>query len=455
MYYARIILATTAGVRYIINVKPAKDHFSLSLLVLWSLLLVPLAAEEGGTADKAFGLIIYAQGKEVSIFRKGEYISYDLDNVDVTGLPLLAGDMIQTDNGTFVEIQLHPTKSVLKIAENTTFTVTNLETSGGGGFDLAYGRVRAKVDKLTGRDPFSIRGRGAVAGVRGTDFGFDFIAEKEPVGLAASTKVYCFEGSVAVTRAEPASAAKAEPPAAEAKPGEKPESKTEAETKAEPPPKPVTAEAVVIKANEMVTIKTTPPAPPETPAGGKSAEEKAGAAEAPVFEKAVISENVVAFWEKNDFQAKPVEPTKVEEIFPAIQELLKSESLGPEKLKKAQPKAETKVKDELARPAEKDAGKTVTLPEVRKTEPAKPVTVENEWERQMKDLRKSRLRVGGGALVGLGFLTAAFGGLTGYSDTVFGSDEPWIDRSTSMKIMTAGGIFAVTGAVFILSTVFD
>jgi len=454
MYYARTILATTAGVRYIINVKPVKEHFLL-LLVLSGLLLAPLAAEERGTGDKAFGLIIYAQGKEVSIFRKGEYVSYDLDNVDVTGLPLLAGDMIQTDNGTFVEIQLHPTKSVLKIAENTTFTVTNLETSGGGGFDLAYGRIRAKVDKLTGRDPFSIRGRGAVAGVRGTDFGFDFIAEKEAAGLAASTKVYCFEGSVAVARAEPVPAAKAESPAPETKPGEKPEKTAGPEAKAEPPPKPVEEEAVVIKANEMVTIKTAPPAPPEAAEGGKAAEAKTETVEAPVFEKAVISKNVVSFWAKNDFQAKPVEPSKVEEVFPAIQELLKSESLGPEKLKKAQPKAETTVKDELAKPAEKEADKTVAVPEVRKSEPAKPVTVENEWERQMKELRKSRLRVGGGALVGLGFLTAAFGGLTGYSDTVFGSDEPWIDRSTSMKIMTAGGVFAVTGAVFVLSTLFD
>ena len=426
--------------------------------------LFPLTAQSTGTGEKAFGIIIYADGKELSIFRKGEYISYDLANVDVVGLPLLPGDMIQTDKGTFLEIQLHPTKSVLKIAENTTFSVQNLETSGGGGFELTYGRVRAKVDKLTGRDPFSIRGRGAVAGVRGTDFGFDYIADKEATGLTAATKVYCFEGSVAVTKVAP-TATKVAPPAAsqaaETKPERTPETAEKennakpAEVAAEKPEKTTTpaqaakiedlkTETVVLTANEMVTLK----APPQEPSPAVPTEEpgKTPPTEAPAFEKAVISENVAAFWEKNTFQAKPVEPAKVEELFPALPELLKSESLGPEKLKKAQPKAETPTKDELAKTQGGEPGKDVASLPGRET-PVAPVTVENEWEKRQKELKRTRLRIGGAGLFGLGILTAAAGLIVGYGDAAFLRSESGVNRPVGTGFFVVGSLFAVGGAL--------
>jgi urease accessory protein UreE len=86
-----------------------------------------LSAQE---EDSIFGVILYAEGVELSIFRQGELIRYDLFQDDVLGLPLLQGDMVQTEDNSFVEIQLLPSESVVKVAENTTFEITSIGEAG-------------------------------------------------------------------------------------------------------------------------------------------------------------------------------------------------------------------------------------------------------------------------------------------------------------------------------------
>lgn len=154
--------------------------------------------------DDADAVVIYGEGYSFSLSRDGTDAYYDVVYDNVVGMGLYAGDYISTDEDTFIEIQLTSSANVLKISENTSFQITSVSGRGGGTFDLTYGRVRGKVAKLFGDDKFQIRGQSVVAGVRGTDFGYDIIVGRFGEGEEAEsvTQVYCFDGKVEVAKTE-------------------------------------------------------------------------------------------------------------------------------------------------------------------------------------------------------------------------------------------------------------
>ncbi|MDC7240170.1 MAG: FecR domain-containing protein, partial [Spirochaetales bacterium] len=99
---------------------------------------------------------------------------------------------------TGVEILLNDTGTVIKVAENTTITITSIQDAGGV-FEVSYGRVRARVERLTQETPFWLGSGDTVAGVRGTDFGYDLFYDAE-APEKKNIRVYCFEGAVEVVR---------------------------------------------------------------------------------------------------------------------------------------------------------------------------------------------------------------------------------------------------------------
>jgi hypothetical protein len=161
------------------------------------------SAPAGGAAAEAYGEIVYAEGREFAVVHEGASRTYRPATDDVIGLRLSVGDLVQTAGYSFVEIQLIPQGSVLKLAENSSFYIQGLGAGGDSiSLGLVYGRVRAKVASLTGAARFAIRSGATVAGVRGTDFGIDaVIAQPSKAGGNVSqpaVQVYCFEGSVSV-----------------------------------------------------------------------------------------------------------------------------------------------------------------------------------------------------------------------------------------------------------------
>lgn len=146
-------------------------------------------------------VIVYAEGEGFSLVRGGETNFFEIEYDNVLGMLLYAGDIILTEEDTFLEMQVTSNASLIKIAENTTFEFQSIGIYGGGSLKVAYGRIRAKINKLTNNDEFEIAGTDTVAGVRGTDFGYDLtfgqdITESE--SNEAITTVYCFDGSVKV-----------------------------------------------------------------------------------------------------------------------------------------------------------------------------------------------------------------------------------------------------------------
>jgi hypothetical protein len=213
-------------------------------------------------------VVIYAEGGSLTVIGAGG-TSTELDALGAVGRELEVGDTLATEHGTFVELQLLPSDNLVKVAENTNFTIERREGARGGLFNLVYGRVRAKVRLLTNQDDFIIRSDSASAGVRGTDFGVSVVlpgrAETDVPGQAeleaqpAVTQVFCFEGEVQVT----------------------PEPVVVTVTQ-------VRLEPVTVRANEIVSVSRV------------TAQE---------LKTEVLPPEVRAYWEQNDFKAEPAAAT--------------------------------------------------------------------------------------------------------------------------------------------------
>ncbi len=244
------------------------------LSVFKSLIFIPLILLSSGLFAQTTAEIVYAEGEGFSLVRNGETVYYDLYEEPAEGMMLQGGDLVLTEAGTWLEIQVGGSATVIKVAENTTFTLKSLQEEGGI-FKVSYGRVRARVEKLSGETPFWIEGSDTVAGVRGTDFGYDlFYDENSPEKKNVS--VYCFDGKVEVVRQlEPGD--DSAPPVPNFEKGKEKTS------------------TVILSRNEMVSVYS---------------EDKT----APLNKKRIESE-VRDFWEVNDFIFAPPEPETVENSF--------------------------------------------------------------------------------------------------------------------------------------------
>ncbi|MFO7850692.1 MAG: FecR domain-containing protein, partial [Spirochaetia bacterium] len=173
-------------------------------VVICVLLCAPVfwAVSQEESREEIRGEVIYAAGSGFELVRDGDTREYDLSAETVEGMDLFSGDYINTYGNTFLEIQTLPSQNLLKVSENTSFKVQELTEQGGGSFELTYGRVRAKVEKMAGLEKFSIKGPSMVAGVRGTDFGYDIVYGGDEEKERTVALVYCFEGEVDVATEE-------------------------------------------------------------------------------------------------------------------------------------------------------------------------------------------------------------------------------------------------------------
>lgn len=158
-------------------------------------LLVVLPALHA-VAQASLGVIVYAEGGEITILRDEEEVALDAGLGEALGEPVYADDQVTTGENTFAEIQLLTSRNVVKIAENTTFTVATVE-DGRSSLSVTYGRLRARVERLAGTGRFEFRGITASAGVRGTDFAYDQVLDPSTGELY--NRVSCFDGGVIVS----------------------------------------------------------------------------------------------------------------------------------------------------------------------------------------------------------------------------------------------------------------
>lgn len=126
-----------------------------------------------------------------------------LDYFDL-GEELPPGFSISTGGG-FAEIRLHPNGTILKLAEDTDFAITNLQGYRGSPsneFSLLAGKMRTIAAKTSGINYYNVRTPSAVMGVRGTDFINEVGAEAANLFVReGSVEVIPFSGSAVLATA--------------------------------------------------------------------------------------------------------------------------------------------------------------------------------------------------------------------------------------------------------------
>ena len=439
--------------------------------VLWVVVVLVLGLSsvyaQDNTGNDPFGVIIYAEGTEVGIFRGDELATYDVVFDPVVGMEVMEGDLIQTDDGTFLEIQLFPSRDVVSVAENTTFQVERIGTSGGS-FTLNYGRLRARVQRVTGTTPFEIRGSEAVAGVRGTDFGYDFVATRDEVG-APVTQVYVFEGSVLVAEAgadlneveieeesettDPEAPELSDTSESTETPGstETPATSDEQDGETAAPATvagPAPRRAIVLRASEMATVARVPATQepddePETPRPGDLTI---------VFQTDPIREDINRYWEANTFTEEALEVEEAIEAFPDLSERFAALTATPPTeppedvppVEEVPPTEETDPQGEGQPDEEGD-----DLPVLREV-PAETEVVEDP-EPQLTPQERA---VAAGAILGGVGSVVEIGGLllTVFGDAVFPDASDTMLQTTSTAMVISGGAFLLGGLIsFLLS----
>jgi hypothetical protein len=165
-----------------------------TVLACMLLILMPALAIAAPYAS-----ITFAEGTSFTLIRNNVSSVWKTSDAKVFGMEIKPGDIINTAGSTFLELLIAPIQATVQIAENTSYKVSADDSSGQkSSGELYYGRVRAKVAKLSGSSSFRISSPSLVAGVRGTDFGCDVIAQRD-AKTPVLNRVFCFEGSVSVS----------------------------------------------------------------------------------------------------------------------------------------------------------------------------------------------------------------------------------------------------------------
>jgi hypothetical protein len=180
----------TSSCKYRIN--PGSLLLSLLLFVLSPL---SLAAQESA-------VIYEAAGQDFSLSSRGERKILGPEALS-GGLTLNPGDLIQTDSGVFLEIQLLPSGTLIKLSENTTFVFNGYDSSGRfADLGLLYGRIRLVSGTGGGNKTAVVRSANISVRLEAGDLGIDYVLEPLARGRGGIPRpmlcLYDFSGNAEV-----------------------------------------------------------------------------------------------------------------------------------------------------------------------------------------------------------------------------------------------------------------
>jgi hypothetical protein len=124
----------------------------------------------------------------------GRSFVYSGAGIDNKGFPLSRADILQTGAGGTVEIQLVPSGTVIKLAENTSFIYNEHNN-----YQLLYGRIR--IITGTNQAPIVISTDSAKIDVSGGDVDVDYIFEPIPEQGSSGLllRLFCFAGTAQIS----------------------------------------------------------------------------------------------------------------------------------------------------------------------------------------------------------------------------------------------------------------
>ena len=135
--------------------------------LLFALSLFFIQAQDQTSGDPR-GVLVYADDETAITVTDGAGNLLDV----YLGMDIPAGSSIQT-GATSAELQLEPSGSILKIAQDTLMSIDTLQKGSVGSSNISVknGKIRAVIARLTDReDRYSFFSRNTICGIRGTDF---------------------------------------------------------------------------------------------------------------------------------------------------------------------------------------------------------------------------------------------------------------------------------------------
>jgi len=130
-----------------------------------------LAAQEGAAT------IYHLEGQSFALTINGERSVFGSDATK-DGINLESSGIVHTGPGTFLEIQLIPSGTVIKMSENSSLVYNGIDaTAGFVDLGLLYGRIRVVFGEGTGAGPVVIRSGGISSRIETGDLGADYVLE--------------------------------------------------------------------------------------------------------------------------------------------------------------------------------------------------------------------------------------------------------------------------------------
>jgi len=168
----------------------------IPILAILLLAGAALAFAQTSAAQTPAMLVEYYENNSGAMFvRTPDGAQHDADQFGF-GEELPPGATLVTLDGDYAELRLVPNGTIIRVAENTNFTVDGLQGRGGATqntFSLAVGKLRAVVAKSDGAR-YQFRGATAVCGVRGTTL-------EQAVLPGLEELVHCLDGLLEYTNA--------------------------------------------------------------------------------------------------------------------------------------------------------------------------------------------------------------------------------------------------------------
>jgi hypothetical protein len=155
-------------------------------------------------AQDSEGAVIYkAEGSDFSLSSRGEWSIVGSEAV-AGGLTLNPWDLIQTGPGVFLEIQLLPSGTLIKVSENTSFVFNGYDGSPVrfADFGLLYGRIRLVSGTGGGDQTVVVRSANIAVRIDEGDLGIDYVMEPIAHGRGGVPRpmfrLYGFSGTAEV-----------------------------------------------------------------------------------------------------------------------------------------------------------------------------------------------------------------------------------------------------------------
>jgi len=133
---------------------------------------INIAAQEDGAR------IYHLEGQSFTLTVHGERRVLRSDALRNGGINLERSGIVHTNPGTFLEIQLLPSGTVIKLSENTSLVYNGIDSNGGFvDLGLLYGRIRIVTGDRMGSGPVVVRSGGVSSMLEAGGLGVDYILE--------------------------------------------------------------------------------------------------------------------------------------------------------------------------------------------------------------------------------------------------------------------------------------